>query len=319
MKFVIRLRASMAGKVDNESWEEMGGGVISKVPYQENVREILDNFYRFVQEKEKVRGRSTRRVIKKLRKNGKLSDVYNVLVELIPFKTLTSTCIPRAYDRTQDERIDQTNLVVCKEVLEHLRSLKEMKQLGDEKSAYIEKKMSDLMMTILTEAKNSAYRSYIKGLERVSEDVDSYTIEFISNRFNRDVYFLDGTSRLPYNTCPTTANLKNRKSMVVLWVGGNHYEIVGRLLPGNRIQREFSADDELINRIRTFLTQPEKIRELYPDLAAHLPRSYRSQSPRRRSTRGTSSKEEEGSDSDSDQYYDSSEGESDSDYEGDSG
>ena len=58
MKFVIRLRASMAGKVNPQSWEEMGGGVISKVPFQENAREILDNFYRFVQSngKNKVHG-----------------------------------------------------------------------------------------------------------------------------------------------------------------------------------------------------------------------------------------------------------------------
>ena len=315
MKFVIRLRASMAGKVDPESWEEMGGGVISKVPYQENVREILDNFYRFVQDGGRVRGRSTRRVLKKLTKDGELSDVYKVLAELVSFKTLTSTCLPRGYDRTQDERIDQTNTAVCEEVMEHLRTLKEIKQLGDKKAAYIERKMYDLISLVLKESKDAAYRSYIKGLERVSEDVDSYTIEFISDRFNRDVYFLDGTSRLPYNTCPTTANIKSRKSMIVLWVGGNHYEIVGRLLPGNRIQREFQADDELINRIRTFLTKPEKIKDLYPDLVEHLPRFYRSGSPKRRHTRGTSksksSKEDE--DSASDHYYDSSDHESDSD------
>ena len=173
------------------------------------------------------------------------------------------------------------------------------------------------MTLVLEEGKNAAYRSYIKGLERVSEDVDSYTIEFISNRFNRDVYFLDGTNRLPYNTCPTTNNIKGRKSMVVLWVGGNHYEIVGRLLPGNRIQREFAADDELINRIRTFMTQPEKIKDLYPELIEHLPRSYRSgSSPKRRDTRrSTSSKKSmKNYESDeSDRYYDSSDNESGSD------
>ena len=153
------------------------------------------------------------------------------------------------------DRIDQTSLTVCDEVVKHLRSLKEIKQLNDQKAAYIEKKMNDLLYIVLKESKDAAYRSYIKGLERVSADVDSYTIEFISNRFNRDVYFLDATTRLPYNTCPTSSNLKGRKSMIVLWVGGNHYEIVGRLLPGNRIQREFPADDELINRIRTFMTK----------------------------------------------------------------
>ena len=313
MKFVIRLRASMAGKVNPQSWEEMGGGVISKVPYQENVREILDNFYRFVQSdgESKVRGRSSRRVMKKLTNDGKLSDVYKVLTELIPFRVLVSTCLPRGYDRTQDERIDETNLAVCDEVVKHLKTLKEIKQLSDNKALYIEKKLGSLMSVVLKESKDSAYRSYVKGLERVSEDVDSYTIEFISDRFNRDVYFLDATTRLPYNTCPTTSNIKNRKSMVVLWVGGNHYEIVGRLLPGNRIQREFAHDDELINRIRTFITKPEEVKDLYPDLVEYLPQSYRSGSPRRRSTNITNNGNKE-DDNISDHYYDSSDHDSDS-------
>ena len=311
MKFVIRLRASMAGKVNPQSWEEMGGGVISKVPYQENVREILQNFYLFVQSecKSNVRGRSSRRVMKKLVNGEKISDVYKLLTELVPFNVLASTCLPRGYNRTQDERIDQTSLAVCDEVVKHLRSLKEIKQLNDQKAMYIEQKMIDLLSVVLKESKDAAYRSYIKGLERVSEDVDSYTIEFISDRFNRDVYFLDATTRLPYNTCPTTSNIKGRKSMVVLWVGGNHYEIVGRLLPGNRIQREFSTDDELINRVRTFMTKPEAIKDLYPDLVEYLPRSYRSESPRRRDIRmktTSNNEDEDEDDSASDQYYDSS-------------
>ena len=307
MKFVIRLRASMAGKVNVESWEEMGEGVISKVPYQENVREILENFYRFVNEEGgKVKGRSSRRVLKKLiDSNNELNDVYRVLSELVPYKVLTTTCLPRGYDRTQDDKIDQTNIAVCEEVTTHLCSLKEMKQLDDKKAKYIVKKMNDLMLMVLKEAKDSAYRSYVKGLERVSESVDTYTIEFISNRFDRDIYFLDGTSKLPYNTCPTSVNLKGRKSMIILWIGGNHYEIVGRLLPGNRIQREFAADDELINRMRTFLTQPEKIKELYPDFVKYLPRCYRSKSPLRRNINSHTTSSE-GEDSISDQYYDSS-------------
>jgi hypothetical protein len=308
MKFVRRLRASMAGKVNTESWEDMGGGVISKVPYQENVHNILHNLYNSIEKSGNVRGRSTRRVIKKLSTDDKkMSGIYQILTELLSFNLLTSDILPRAYDRTQNDRISQCNIAVIEEALDYLRGLDEMKQLDDKKVAYIESKISELLSVVLKEAKNSAYRAYIKGLERVSEDVDTYTIEFISDRFNRDVYFLDGTRRLPYNTCPTTGNIKGRKSMVVLWVGGNHYEIVGRLLPGNRIQREFPSDDEFINRIRTFITEPEKIKELYPDLVEHLPREYQSESPKRRSTNKDSVTRDSDEDvDDSDRYYDSS-------------
>ena len=81
--------------------------------------------------------------------------------------------------------------------------------------------------------------------------------------------------------------------------------IIGRLLPGNRIQREYPPDDELINRIRTFLMKPESIDELYPELSEFLPKHYRGESPKRRQTRISTL-----DDSDSDAYYDSSDGDS---------
>ena len=318
MKFVIRLRASMAGGVDRESWEDMGEGVISKVPYQENVLEILSNLYKFLEGKGRVRGRSTRRVLKKLFKDAKEPDeLYKLIVDLLPFKKLSNECLPQAYDRTQDERIRQCSEAVQEDVIAYLKTRKELGSISKEKVEYIMGKVNKMLHTVLLEAENSAFRSYVKGLERVSEDVDSYTIDFISERFNRDVYFLDGTSRLPYNTCPTTNNLKNRKSMIVLWVGRNHYEIVGRLLPGNRIQREFPPDDILISRIRTLITRPEDIPKLYPDLVEYLPRSLRPKSPRRRAKDETRYDTKEESE-DSDTYYDSSDHDSDQESEGES-
>ena len=311
MKFVRRLRASMAGKVNQESWEEMGGGVISKVPFQENVHNTLHGFYKYLESGE-TRGRSVRRVVKKLDES---IEICKLIIELIPFHTMSSNCLPKAYSKTEDEKIDTCSEVVVKETLDYLKDCNEIKKLGQERVEYIQAKTKEMLSTILTEAKNSAYRTYVKGLERVSEDVDTYTIEFISERFNRDIYFLDGTSRLPYNTFPTDKNIKGRKSMILLWIGGNHYEIVGRLLPGNRIQREFPADDELVNRVRTFVSQPEKIQELYPDLSEYLPRDHRMSSPTRRSVKRTDSDEQpnfDGEDSGSDPYYDPSDASSDS-------
>lgn len=306
MTFVRRLRASMAGKVDIESWEEMGGGLISKIPFQENVHDILFNMYKFING-EPARGRSTRRVLKKLFNDKDPDNLYKIVIELMPFDELSSVCLPKAYDRTQEEKIEKTNEIIAEEIVTFLLNKPEISSVGTEKAEYIIKKVLVMIETVLAEAKESAYRSYIKGLERVSEEVDTYTIEFISERFDRDVYFIDGTSRLPYNNCPTTKNIKGRKTMFVLWVGGNHYEIIGRLLPGNRVQREFPHDDELVNRVKTFLMKPESIGELYPELTEFLPKQYRGESPKRRQRTTRSSTPV---DSDSDAYYDSSDGDS---------
>ena len=42
MEFVRRFRASLASKIDREDWEKMGGGIIAKVPFQENVLIIFE-------------------------------------------------------------------------------------------------------------------------------------------------------------------------------------------------------------------------------------------------------------------------------------
>ena len=65
------------------------------------------------------------------------------------------------------------------------------------------------------------------------------------------------------------------KSIVILWVSRNHYEILGRLLPNNVIQREFKPDDPFIKKMYTFLVHPEQITNNYPELEPFIPKDYR--------------------------------------------
>jgi hypothetical protein len=280
MKFVKRLRASMAGKINHESWEGIGGGLIAKIPFQENVNDILLNFYRFLNE-DKVHGKAAKNVIKKLIGEEDEDDleVYRLIAELIPLeKGFEQKILPNAYSNSQDGKIEDCCKEIISETNTYLKSIEELKSVSNEKVIYIKKVVKKLLTVILKEAENSAYKNYVKGLKNVSEDVDSYTIGLISERFKRDIYFLDGKTRAPYNNSSTADNLKKRKSMIVLWVGKNHYEIVGRLLPGNRIQREFDHNDPLIEKLYNFLVSPEKIVENYPELIPYLPREYRGES-----------------------------------------
>ena len=159
-------------------------------------------------------------------------------------------------------------------------------------------------------AEDSAFKSYIKALHNVNMDMDLFQVEVVSERFRRDIYFIDGKTRMPYSISATADNIKNRKALVVVWVGGNHYEIVGRLLPGNKIQREFPIGDPFIEKLRTFLFYPERVEDNFPELVQYLPRNYRphtGDSPRR------DSDSEEESDYSKSDYYRSSDEESSSD------
>ena len=85
MRFVRILRASMAEKITRERWEDLGDGLISRIPFQEKVLQCIHNFYEFLEDnKSSIKGRNTRRVIKYLIDNEKALEVYRIIKELIP-------------------------------------------------------------------------------------------------------------------------------------------------------------------------------------------------------------------------------------------
>ena len=101
--------------------------------------------------------------------------------------------------------------------------------------------------------------------------IDSSLIGFLSDFFDRDLYFIYADKRMPYRGMGNE-NIKGRKSLIILWVGNCHYEIIGELLPKNKILRDFEPDHPIIKKINTYLYFPEKIRLEYPDLIPYLPK-----------------------------------------------
>ena len=281
MEFVHNFRASLAGKINRESWKLMGGGLIAKIPFQENVNNILVNFYRFLDNDNKVRGSSTRRVIKDLvGEDENELDLYRLVKELIPIDTgFEKNILPNAYKKTEDAKISDCYDAIIDETISFLNNKEEIKSVSDRKAKYIRDITIKFLKKVLKEAEGLAFKNYVFGLRNVSSNVDTYTIGLISDKFNRDIYFIDARNRMPYNNTSTTENLKGRKSIILLWINENHYEIVGRLLPGNRIQREFSHDDPIIQKLYTFLIKPEEIHEKFSDLVPYIPQEYRDKLP----------------------------------------
>ena len=81
--------------------------------------------------------------------------------------------------------------------------------------------------------------------------VDAF--EYISDTFNIDIYIIRDSTRKPYRSgTDCSARYKNRKSIIILWVGESHYEVVGRL-EGKKVIRVFEPDDPLIRKINSFV------------------------------------------------------------------
>lgn len=307
MKLVRKLRASMAGKIDKDSWEEMAGGVIAKAPFQEMVNKTLSNFELFLNgTDEKIRGRTTRKTIKLLITNEDEMDVYKIIISLVPIQMLTNELLPNIYKKSSTMKIKDTINLIVKECSEHFNNLEEMKMINKEKQDYLLNVFQICLKVVCNEAYKETYKNYVKGLEKTKEEVDSYSIDFISDRFDRELYFIHGKSRLPYNIdVKETSHTSSKKCIVLISIDQNHYEVLGRLLPGNKIQREFDHNDPIITKINTFLNEPNKVKYKYPELKEFAPKS-----PTRRNMFETNDNEDDDdkdiSDKDSDLYYDSS-------------
>ena len=276
VKLVRRLRSSLAGKIDRESWEEMDGGLIAKIPFQENISDIILNCYRFLTDDQKARGASTHRVIKTLIKDDEnILESYKLITKLIPYKTFENNILQYVYTKSEKQKISD----LCDEIIFEVNYyLKTKKDILEENFVFLSDITNKFINAVLQEAEDEAFKNYVEGSNNITDCINTYTVNIVSKRFNRDIYFLDVKHRLPYNNSSTTDHIKGRKSIVLIWLGGDKYEVVGRLLPGNSIQRDFDHDDIIIEKLYTFLVTPEKIAEKFYNLAQYLPEDYKKQS-----------------------------------------
>ena len=313
MQFVRRLRGSMAGKIDMDSWEEMVGGLIAKISLKEIIHIVLYNFNLFLLEQdEKVRGRATRKTIKLLVTEPKDIEVYQLILSIIPVEKIESAILQNAYERSDGKSIKKTIDYIVEDGISYLNSLPELNSIPSSKREYLTNVFIIFLKVVSKESHKEAYKKYIKGIENTKEDVDNYTIDFICKRFNRDIYFIDGDTRVLHNNFSPDLHLRGRKSIIVICINKKHYEIVGRLLPGNKIQRDFDSDDSLITKFNMFLLHPERLHSNYPELREYTHTFKESPVRFKMKSKNSDSDSENESIADSDHYYDSSDDSSDS-------
>jgi len=271
-----KMKKSLAEKLDRKNWEKISNGLVAKIPFQDNITEILTDVYRYILSNKACKTSSGKKIVKVVLSNEDDKETYQLICELVDLKTLIATVLPKAYDSCADENLEKSQklildfcLVHLTQTLENLQSGDDQPAIGDDRIEFCLRKFEAMLSIVLSEADKKAYQTYLKNVKDVSFDVDAYTVGLLSERFNRDIYFLDAKSRVPYRV-GDKESIKKRKSLVVIWIGGLHYEIVGRLLDDHRIQRDFDSDDPLVKRIYTFLYHPETVSARYPNLVPYL-------------------------------------------------
>ena len=311
-EFVNTLRESLSKDLDKKKWETISGNMIVKIPFQENVSNMLAGIYYFLKSG-KTRTKNIRNIIKKVISDKNI-EAYKLISEMIPLeKGFEKHILPQAFEKSEDKSMDKSKSIIIKYSTNYCEKLFDsMKYQLDENriNNYVDK-LRFLMLNIVDEAESITYNNYVKSRKNTSIDIDLNLINYISEKFNRDLYFIDSSIRLPY--MENKHKIEKRKSIILMWTGNSHYEVVGRLLPGNRIQREFDYKDKIIDTIYTFLYKPVNIPTKYPLLTSYLSKDIRKKigieisdsEEIRNSDHYKSDNDGKYIDSDSSEYYDS--------------
>lgn len=273
--FVNSLNKSLSSELLKKKWKEMSNDIIIKIPFQENINNILLGIYYYIKHG-KTRQKNTRSIIKEVISDKNI-NAYKLIIEIIPFeKHFEKKIFPTLFNDIDDLSIEQSKPIILKYITNYFKKLFDsMKNdLDDDRINNYVNKFEILISSILNEAESLTYNNYLKSTENTSIDVDYHLINLISKKFNRDLYFIDSGVRLPYIES-TKYKVKGRKSIILMSTGNSHYEVIGRLLPGNRIQREFDYSDTIIDTIHTFLYNPVNIPVKFPLLTTYLSKDIR--------------------------------------------
>lgn len=223
-------------------------------------------------------------------KKDEENEIHSTLCELVSLENFADVILPSAMDKSDGKVMKKVKESIVEETTNFTFVILEKfgDSLDSERKEFFMKKMTEMITKILTEVENKLFKQFLKK----DFTLDTETLKMISSKINRDIYFFNGDNRLPYKVIKENI-LKGRNSVFVMCVEGNHYEVVGKLLPGNKIQRQFERNDGIVKRVKSFLYHPDIIEDHYPHLVPYLEKeeSYHSES-RSESRSGSRSRSE---------------------------
>lgn len=266
VKLAERIRESLGDKLHKKEWRDTSTSLVAKIPFQDTLVTLWKDIY-------SPSGSSTsnREVKEAIKKNG---EVYELLCQILPQKQLIEELLPKAFSKSAD-----SNISVCKENIHAMtkESLEKAlsafgKKLDSERKRYCHKKLDELCEILCEEAEKVAMKEYENNFQKSMLEIDETVIGLLAEKFNRDIYCLDGGSRLPLASfCNKKDITRNRKAVVLIRITDIHYEVMGVLMSGSRVQREFEPTDPLIEKIYSFMYDQEKCAKRWPSLGMRLP------------------------------------------------
>lgn len=182
---------------------------------------------------------------------------YDLMTDLITEEDI-NVLIPENAELTNLESIMLDNIKT------HLNSLSVFRNVHHDRIKFIQRTIEFLFKIIIEQSIYASYKAYIHSIKTLEPTVD--TLKTISDAIKCNIFIIDSVSRLPVET---SIDSDYPESILILKIQES-YEVLGNLLPGNKIKRKYTNDDSVINRIRRHLNYEESVPDIEQDNASLL-------------------------------------------------
>jgi hypothetical protein len=170
-------------------------------------------------------------------------EINKIICDIIPIDK-HKKIIDRVMNRWNDNKNNTfiTNLI--SEIMLYIEYEEILDDIEIEKVEYIKKHIS-----VFNDIVNDKLKTIINEPEEINNDVNNLLIKHISEHFNCNIYIIDFNKNIPLNFY----NYEKDNYIVIISFDDVHYEILGKCLPNNKIQREFARNDSIIKSLEKIM------------------------------------------------------------------
>lgn len=206
----------------------------------------LEQIYGFLKQEIEEVDKDVKFILNKLLIDEDSIELYELITELIPlsgFKKIYKIISKKWTNNSIEEYRD----ILLKETIKYVSYNDIFEEISKDKGDFIKKNILIMLDIILSIAKNNFKQPEIPNV------VDSELINFLSDKFEYDIYFIDSKTRKPFIF--KDQHILNIKSIIILSFDNTKFEIVGKLLKNNKIQREFMPYEDIVKSINFYLNK----------------------------------------------------------------
>jgi len=252
-KFILKFKKTI---FDKKSWNN------DKKYFKYFSKNVNDTFlliYKFIEkvikEDQDVKGELSRisdKITLNIIKNIILKNInlFDLMTELLPIELLKD--ILDIEGSNFSIKIYKENVLF--NLNKNLDDIEIFDEIEEKRVKFIKDNINKLFIFILDEIDEDLFKFYVNRSKMLPEN---NILNILTNKLNRNIYFIDSDTRLPIMVDNKQLYDKENKNIILLKIN-NNYEILGQLLKGNKIKREFESEDYLVLQINKLLFGYEK-------------------------------------------------------------